>query len=257
MVNQVTPNGSLTYNQSGTGPDGTPTYTATTQLSPQAQAINNASQQAQAGTYGVANQAIGNVANTLSTPFSTTGLPAAPTGDQQYDQNATNALYQQETSRLQPQQAQQSREFQQQMANSGIPQNSDAYKNANTQFQQGQNDATQTALNQAIAGGSAAASNEFNMQSTANQNAYNQAVNTYNMPINQVATLMGSGGSVPGIGTISTPTTNVNGTDVVGATNGALSANQAAYNSQMQSQSGLFGALGSLGGTLGAAKILA
>lgn len=257
MVNQVTPNGSLTYNQSGTGSDGTPMYTATTQLSPQAQAINDASQKAQAGTYGVANQAIGNVANTLNTPFSTAGLPAAPTGDQAYVDSATNALYGQEMSRLQPQQATQQKQFNQQMANSGIPQTSDAYKNANQQFQQGQNDAMQTALNQAIAGGSAAASNQFGMQSAANQNAYNQAVNTYNMPINQVATLMGSGGSVPGINTVATPQTNVNGTDVIGATNGALAANQSAYNSQLQNQAGLFGALGSLGGTLGAAAMLA
>lgn len=249
MVNQQTPNGSLTYNQTGTGPDGTPTYTATTQLSPQAQAINNASQQAQAGTYGVANQAIGNVANTLSKPFDASGLPAAPTGDQQYDQNVTNALYGQEMSRLQPQQDQQQRQFNQQMANSGIPQTSDAYKNANTQFQQGQNDAMQTALNQAIAGGSAAASNEFGMQSAAHANAYNEAANTYNMPINQVATLIGSGGSVPGIGSIATPQTNVNGTDVIGATNAATAANQSAYNSKLQNQAGMMGSLGQLAST--------
>lgn len=257
MVNQQTPNGSLSYSQRGTGPDGTPLYTATTQLSPMAQAINDASQKAQAGTYGVANQAIGNVANTLSQPFNTSGLPAAPTGDQQYVDSATNALFGQETSRLQPQQDMQKRQFDTQMANSGIPVGSDAYKAAATQFQQGQNDAMQTALNQAIAGGSAAASNQFGMQSAAHTNAYNEAANTYNMPINQVATLMGSGGSVPGLGTIATPQTNVNGTDVIGATNGAIAANQNAYNSQLQQQGGLFGALGSLGGTLGAAALLA
>lgn len=39
MVNQTGPHGSLTYNQTGTGPGGVPLYTATTQLSPADQAL--------------------------------------------------------------------------------------------------------------------------------------------------------------------------------------------------------------------------
>lgn len=249
MVNQVTPNGTLNYSQSGTYANGDPQYTATTALSPQAQAINDASQQAQAGVYGVANQSIGQVGNTLANPFSTAGLPAAPTGDNQYDQQATDALYGQMQSRLKPQQDLQNEQFDVQMANQGIPVGSEAYQRAMTNKQQGQNDATQTALNQAIAGGSAAASNKFNMQSTANQNAFNQSAYQYNLPINQAATLMGTGGAVPGLGTIGTPQTNVAGTDVIGATNGAMAANQNAYNSKMQQQAGLMGSLGSLGGS--------
>src|ERR1700722_4940864 len=38
-VNQVTPTGSLTYTQTGTGPGGVPTYTATQTLSPEEQAL--------------------------------------------------------------------------------------------------------------------------------------------------------------------------------------------------------------------------
>src|ERR1700683_109768 len=51
-VNQVTPTGSLTYAQTGTGANGVPTYTATQSLSPQEQQLLNTMQgtQTTAGT---------------------------------------------------------------------------------------------------------------------------------------------------------------------------------------------------------------
>ena len=84
-VNQVTPYGNLTYNQSGTHKftDPTtgkswdvPTYTATQTLSPSQQAIFDQSQQAQANLAKIGNQQSAAMADYLSKPMDYGALPA-------------------------------------------------------------------------------------------------------------------------------------------------------------------------------------
>jgi hypothetical protein len=85
-VNQVTPTGSLSYNQTGsyswTDPSTGATYqvpqfTATQTLSPQEQAIQNQTLAAQYNLAGMANAQSASIANLLSTPFNpSTGAPA-------------------------------------------------------------------------------------------------------------------------------------------------------------------------------------
>jgi hypothetical protein len=85
-VNQNTPSGSLRYDVTGnygwTDPaTGStyqiPTFTSTQSLSPQQQAIQSQTDAAKMNMAGMANSLSGNVANELSTPFSTAGAPAA------------------------------------------------------------------------------------------------------------------------------------------------------------------------------------
>lgn len=73
MVNQENPSGSLTYNQTGTGPNGTPLYTATTQLDPTTQYLFDAlnSNKVQAGNWF--SGLMGNANNNFNTAGATIG----------------------------------------------------------------------------------------------------------------------------------------------------------------------------------------
>ena len=86
MVNQQGPDGSLTYSQSGshswrdpsTGQYYTvPQYTATTTLSPEAQAIRDQTNQADLNLATLASNQSGRADDLLSSPMSLNGLPAA------------------------------------------------------------------------------------------------------------------------------------------------------------------------------------
>lgn len=254
-INQITPYGNLNYSVDGYNPDGTPIRTATQTLTPTQQASLDQQQQLGLDVTGLASSQLGRVAQSVGTPFSYAGLPAAPTGDQAYVDSATDALFNQSQSRLQPLQAQQSREFDTKMANQGIPTNSEAYKNANQQFQQGQNDAMQTALNQAVANGSNAASQQFNMQQGARQQGINEYTTQRNAPLNEMGALL-SGGQVQNPNFVNTPQTNVANTDVIGATALSTNAAQNAYNQQMGQQNAIYGAIGSLGGAATSAAMM-
>lgn len=84
QVNQVTPDGSLTYTQTGsntfTGPDGkqysTPQYTATTSLSPEAQKIRDANNDASLNLANLAASQSSRAGELLSRPMDTSGAPA-------------------------------------------------------------------------------------------------------------------------------------------------------------------------------------
>jgi hypothetical protein len=190
-VNQNTPSGSLRYDVTGnygwTDPaTGStyqiPTFTSTQSLSPQQQAIQSQTDAAKMNMAGMANSLSGNVANQLSTPFSTAGAPTAgnPYGISSLPAAATSfnpggqvqtsigGYGQQQTSvgpqdfsadrqsvqdalmaRINPQLNIQQDKLQQQLADQGIRYGSDAYNNAFTPFNQQANDARFAAINQA------------------------------------------------------------------------------------------------------------
>lgn len=69
-TNQVTPYGNLTYNQIGEWEDGTPRFEATTSLSPEQQGLFDRLTRAQTQFGDIANDQLGRVSETLSSPFS-------------------------------------------------------------------------------------------------------------------------------------------------------------------------------------------
>lgn len=69
----MTPQGSLTYSQTGTNSDGTPQYTQTQTLSPSAQAQLDQQNQVATALDGIANTATGQVAATQANPLSFSG----------------------------------------------------------------------------------------------------------------------------------------------------------------------------------------
>lgn len=154
-INQQTPYGSLSYQQTGTDAQGNPIWSANQQLSPELQQLTQSSlaglQASQANPmYGI------NPGDTYS-----------------------NAIMQ----RLAPQQRQQAEALDAQLANQGIMPGSEAYNRAKVLQGQTQNDA----LTSAIVGGMQTGLQAQGLQNTTAANIRNLATPGYVTPYNQAA----------------------------------------------------------------------
>ena len=154
-INQQTPYGSLSYQQTGTDAQGNPIWSANQQLSPELQQLTQSSlaglQASQANPmYGI------NPGDTYS-----------------------NAIMQ----RLAPQQSQAREALDAQLANQGIMPGSEAYNRAKTLLGQTQNDA----LTSAIVGGMQTGLQAQGLQNTTAANIRNLATPGYVTPYNQAA----------------------------------------------------------------------
>ena len=169
-VNQVTPYGNLNYSQNGTDAQGNPTWTATTSLSDVGQQLLNNQNSTSLGLGSAINSQLGNVQNTMSQPFN----PNLPQVGINAGQNYQDAAM----SRLAPQLSQQRELLNNQLANQGIPVGSQAWQTA--QMNQGQKENDLLAAN---------TTQGFNTGLAANQNAFNQQMTQYNMPLNTLSSL--------------------------------------------------------------------
>jgi hypothetical protein len=201
-VNQVGPNGSTMYNQTGSYTDPTtgavtPTYTQTTTLDPLSQSIL-------AGTKQTANSLIP-TAQTLATQAGTSAttplnfntadsgvLNSAPSA---IDQNATNQIFSGEQALLQPTFDQQQKDLQDQLSRAGISVGNDAYGNAETQLGTQQNQATNAALGTAASQGITSANNMFNMALQGQQNNVSQQQLAQSNPLSLISQIYGTGGA--------------------------------------------------------------
>ena len=138
-VNQVTPYGSLNYAITGADPYGNPTWTATSSLSPDQQELYNYDIASSKGLGQLQQKGLNYVSNMLDKPFDTSGL--ASTGINAGEQMSESIMR-----RLQPQLQQETKSFDAQMANQGIPVGSEAYSNAKRMFDQRQNDRLTSAI---------------------------------------------------------------------------------------------------------------
>lgn len=179
MVDQSNPFGSLKYTQSGTNPDGTPKYQADTTLSAPMQGIFDKST-------GIGNSLLSSGAGGLSGK----GL------DLSY--NATTAaLDKLNAARLDPQWAQNSNMQESKLAAQGLTPGMPGYDNAMRVFNQGKNDA-------------------YNSANLADYGLSSQnAATEYNAPVNALGSVLGiAKGTNPTFA--STPQTNVAGTNLAG-----------------------------------------
>lgn len=90
-------------------------------------------------------------------------LPRMPGSPQQTDNQVTNAMYSQATSRLDPQWEQASQLQADRLSQQGIPVGSQAWNTAMTQFNQSKNDAYNSALNSAITSGAQQGSTDYGL----------------------------------------------------------------------------------------------
>ena len=236
-VNQVTPYGNLNYAETGTDSQGNPTWTATTSLSDVGQQLLNNQNNASLGLGSAITSQLGNVQNTMSQPFN----PNLPQVGINAGQNYQDAAMQ----RLQPQIAQQRELMTNQLANSGIPVGSQAWQTAQMNQAQKENDLLAANTTQG-----------FNTGLAANQQAYNQQLTNYNMPLNTLSALRtGSQVQNPTFQNVPQQATTA-GADLLGATTATGNYNLANSNAQNAAQSGFNSGLMSLGGTLGGAAIM-
>jgi hypothetical protein len=218
MVNQVTPYGSLTYQQSGTNPDGTPRYTATTSLSQQQQSLLDQQGRLQGGMGSAAEGLLGRVNTTMATPF-------------QLGNEATESrLMDLGRRRLDPMLQQQWQSQEADLLNRGVVMGSEAYQRQREQFDQRQNDA----YNQLLL--------------TGRQQAGQEMLTERNQPYQELAALMG--GSAPQMPQFqSTPQVSVASPDYQGAVNTQYQGQMNAYKQQQQNKNAMLGGLFGLVGT--------
>ena len=229
-VNQVTPYGSLNYNISGADPYGNPTWTATQSLAPDQQKLLDIQNQLSIGTGQLGQQGLGYVQNMISQPFDTSSLPSTGFNAGQSYQDA----YMQ---RLKPQIEQGREALSTQLANSGIPVGSEAYKRAMMTQGQKENDLLAAATTQG-----------FNTGLAANQQGFNQLAYQRNEPINTLNAVR-SGAQVQSPSFVNPAMqANTAGADLLGATQMGYNAQLGASNAQNAANNQMTQGLFSLGG---------
>lgn len=251
-VNQVTPYGNLTYNQTGsTNVNGNqvPQFTATQTLTPAAEQALQQQQQLTGGLYGLANSQLNRIDNAVSQPFDMSKVATLPTNANQYSTDAANAIFGQAKQNLDPQFAEEQSQLQDQLSRQGIPVGSQAYSQSLADFNRSKNNAYATAQNSATTEGYNVGQQQLAGEEGLAQQQIQQQNFTREQPLNEAIALMG-GGQVQNPSFSNTPQTQVAPTDVTGAYALQQSALNNNYNQQVAqnsaTQGGMFG-LGSAG----------
>ncbi len=252
-VNQFTPYGSTTFDQTGTftTPDGTtiPRFTQNVSLSPLGQTILTGTQGVQADLIPAEQKLAAQANQASTTPLDFKNTPFASTlaeGPQLLDQNTTNALYQQQKSFLDPQWNLQGKQLEDQLARQGIPVGSEAYNSAQQQLQNGRTQAYQSAQDSAIGAGSGAASNLFNMAMQGQQQNIGQQQLAQSNPLSMLQSMFGATPPSPTQPITAPPQTGVSPTNVIGANQLSSEAAQSNFQNQTASSNATFGGLASI-----------
>lgn len=221
MIGQNSPWGSLSYEQTGstwiTDPSGKrveiPTFTANTTLTPEQQAIFDQSQAAELNLAEIANEQSARIGDLLNNPF------------EYNNQDAENWAWDLASQRILPQQEDNRRALENQLANRGIVPGTAAYEREMQRLTMANTDQ----MNQ--------------LALTGRQMGFNEALAQRNQPLNEIIGLM-SGTQIqnPNATFAQTPQSQVAGVDYTGLVNQKYQADVSRYNSQMGALGGLFGA---------------
>lgn len=227
-VNQYTPYGSMTYDRPADPKDPMGVWSQRVNLTADGQKLLDQDNKTASGLASLQDNATGRVAQGQQTPF-----------DFQSIQDVQDKAYEGYTSRLDPQWSRRQQAMDSTLANQGIALGSEAYKNAQTDFNQGRNDA-------------------YTQASTAAQGmapqAFQMANSLRSQPLNELnAIRTGSQVTNPTFNNVPTQATTA-GADMLGAANMKYQGDMSAYNAKQASSpmGGLF-SLGAaaLGGPAG------
>ncbi|HEY1035016.1 MAG TPA: hypothetical protein VGE09_08545 [Pseudoxanthomonas sp.] len=242
-VNQVTPMGSLTYDETGGKLDYAgnwiPQFTATTKLSPEQQKLYDTQTRVTQGAYDLADQYTGRIGQATAQPFNYEGLPNAPTYNEDYRRQQLDTIMQ----RNQPQMDRDRAQLEQRLADQGITMQDPAYRTALDQYGRTLNDFRLGADTQA---GNAAAQ-QYGLEAQTRDRAIAERANLRTQPINEVAALLGTGSGVQGPQFVNTPQSQIAPTDVSGNYWNSYAAQVQQQNQQQQQQSAALGGLFGLG----------
>ena len=190
-INQYGPDGSKTYDVRGTqnvGGVDVPLWNETTALSPGQQNIYDSQQQLTQGTSNLANQYVGRIGDATSKPYSYDGLAPAPVYNEDYRRQQLQAIQ----DRNAPQMQRDQDTLNQRLANQGISLGSDAWRAAQDQYGRSVNDFRLGADTQS----GAAAAQQYGLESNTRDRAIQEMTALRTQPINEVATLLGTGNGV-------------------------------------------------------------
>ena len=229
-VNQITPYGNLTYSETGTDSQGNPTWTANTSLSDVGQQLLNNQNNASLGLGSTINSALGRTQEMMGQGFN----PQLPSTGFNPSQTYQDAYMQ----RLAPQLEQSRESTAAQLANQGIVQGTKAYDNAMRTQAMRENDLLLGATTQG-----------FGVGLQANQQAYNQALGNYNLPLNTLSALR-TGAQVQNPSFVnSAQQANTSGADYLGAGQMGYNAQMGDFNAKQAAQQNLNSGLFSLAGS--------
>ncbi len=245
-VNQTSPFGSVTYSEGPKNAQGIPTYTQSTNLSPELKAVFD---KAIAGQNSIAD-ATKTMAAAL--PGQIKGITAPSLrmnlGDNDFSadrQRVEDALF----TRLDERLGKDRTALETDLSNKGISINSDAYRNAQGDFGRNVNDARIAAI---LGAGQeqnrlqSLALNDANFANSAAQQSFGNDIARNNQYINQVLALMnGAPVTQPQFG--ATPQTGVAGTDIAGLVQQNYANQNNAYNQNQAAWGGALGTLGNIG----------
>lgn len=201
--NMITPTGTrrISYAKDPTTGEFTPTITD--ELTPDAQKAFEAQQRVDLALSNLGERSVGRVEDVMGKGFQYSG-PDIQTGLNLSDVakmpvNAGMTGQQAIMARLNPQLEQNREATRQNLANQGITPNSEAWNNAMREQQQGENDLYSQAAQAGIQADMAANAQGFNQAvqsgqfaNTAGEQDYLRQLGLYNLPLNQVASLMGN-----------------------------------------------------------------
>jgi hypothetical protein len=239
MVNQITPYGNLSYEQTGTSAENNPQYTATQTLSPEQQNLLDTENLVKQQYGDTANTQLANVSAKLSQPVDYTSLGAAP----EVNEATRTATRDSMIARLQPQMDQQRAALDTSLANQGFVVGSQGYNNAIDESNRARNDMYLAADTQA--------GNEmarmYGLEAAQRNSDINEIMQQRNQPLNELSAMM-SGAQIQGPQFVNTPGAQVAPADIMGATYGSANiANQnrqAGMQNKTAQQQGLYSLLG-------------
>lgn len=229
MIDQVGPNGSLTYTQNGTqeftdpltgGKYTIPKYTATTTLSESGERINNLNNQTQENIANIGAEQSAKIGQLLNDPL------------QLNNEAVESRLFDLGSKRLDPMFARNEDALRTRLVNQGLRPGTAAWDAEMTQFSQGRNDAY----------------NQLALQGRGQ--AVQELLTERNQPLNEINALL-SGSQVAQPNFINTPQTQVAGTDYQGAVRDSYNAQMQAYQANQGGTNAMLGGLFGLAGTLG------
>lgn len=252
MIDQVGPDGSLTYTKTGdqqftdslTGNSYTvPKYQATTKLSDSGQRVLDINNQTEENIATIGRDQSARIGGVLGTPVNFDSLANQPLPtDFSADRDKTEAAL---MSRLGPQIERDRSAMEAKLINQGLRPGSQAYNDAADEMGRNANDARMGAILNA----GTEQSRLYNMAMTGRQQGIQEIMAQRNQPINEISALMsGSQVSLPQF--VNTPQTQLAGTDYQGAVYKTYAGQMDAYKQKVATNNAMMGGLFSIGGDI-------
>lgn len=244
-TNQVTPYGTLNYDQTGTqnvGGHVIPQFTATQRLSPEQQHIYDQTTGLQSGALDTAGHVVGQVNSAVQQPLDFSHLNQLPTDQTQLRNDAYGALTARSTEDLN----RQTQQTQTQLANQGIAPGTEAYNNAMMPLERARVDASNQAT---INSGNIAGQNLQQGQTLRNQ-GIQELLQQRNQPMQDYQALLGFGGGVQQPNWATPTQASIQTPDVTSPYVAQYQGQMNAYNQQLQQQNAMMGGMFGLGGSV-------